>query len=369
MKIRKYDSNDNEETDYVLGMLIIIGVLLLIYTLSYIVAYYTKNNILLQYPDNIDYKENRTLNPNEIGDSIGGVLNPLIGFTAAILTFLAFYIQFKANNEQRDLYYRNQQKDIENLEDNYKVNLRIFKNLVESMLNHYKSFDVLINKYANAEKETPLFSKHLVRSTDSSYEIFKNLDFKEIYTSVVYNFSESKIEWEKEFIEVLNIIDFYDKLINKIVEDSNNHTNKKVIRINEVGEFLNLQMNDILPDPDLYKLDGIIDYLAIVYNRNPDNTPVIPEDEFKVANVEKLYNTFFPKFINSLMMKYRAAEEDKAKFKKFLDIFNHQYKILGGLKGESINLGKEIEEIHLEYFNDKKLFTKVEDFLNNIRVD
>ncbi|GEP93713.1 Putative phage abortive infection protein [Chitinophaga terrae (ex Kim and Jung 2007)] len=36
-----------------------------------------------------------------MGDTIGGITSPLIGLVAAILTFFAFWIQFKANQQQR----------------------------------------------------------------------------------------------------------------------------------------------------------------------------------------------------------------------------------------------------------------------------
>jgi len=38
--------------------------------------------------------------PNEIGDAIGGITNPIIGLIGVLLTFLAFYIQYKANERQ-----------------------------------------------------------------------------------------------------------------------------------------------------------------------------------------------------------------------------------------------------------------------------
>ena len=42
-----------------------------------------------------------TLKPNEIGDTIGGTLGPIVGLIASILTFFAFWAQFDANIEQR----------------------------------------------------------------------------------------------------------------------------------------------------------------------------------------------------------------------------------------------------------------------------
>jgi heme/copper-type cytochrome/quinol oxidase subunit 2 len=39
--------------------------------------------------------------PNEIGDTIGGILGPVIAIIVAALTFLAFWVQYKANEQQK----------------------------------------------------------------------------------------------------------------------------------------------------------------------------------------------------------------------------------------------------------------------------
>lgn len=38
----------------------------------------------------------------QIGDTIGGIMGPFVAIAAAILTFLAFWVQFKANQQQRN---------------------------------------------------------------------------------------------------------------------------------------------------------------------------------------------------------------------------------------------------------------------------
>lgn len=40
----------------------------------------------------------------EIGDTLGGVMNPFIAISGVLLTFLAFYIQFRANRLQRKMF-------------------------------------------------------------------------------------------------------------------------------------------------------------------------------------------------------------------------------------------------------------------------
>ena len=41
----------------------------------------------------------------QIGDTIGGIMNPFVAIAGVILTFVAFYIQYKANKEQREQFF------------------------------------------------------------------------------------------------------------------------------------------------------------------------------------------------------------------------------------------------------------------------
>lgn len=63
----------------------------------------------------------------QIGDTIGGILGPFIAIAAAILTFLAFWVQFKANEQQR--------KDlkIERFENKFYELLQLHKSNVNEM--------------------------------------------------------------------------------------------------------------------------------------------------------------------------------------------------------------------------------------------
>lgn len=70
---------------YLVGFLIIIG------GICYLPTYFTQSE---RY---YFYKETGT-----IGDTIGGTMGPFVAIAAAILTFLAFWVQFKANEQQRN---------------------------------------------------------------------------------------------------------------------------------------------------------------------------------------------------------------------------------------------------------------------------
>lgn len=46
----------------------------------------------------------------QIGDTIGGLMNPFIALAGVIVTGLAFYIQYKANLQQRELFIQGQEE-------------------------------------------------------------------------------------------------------------------------------------------------------------------------------------------------------------------------------------------------------------------
>jgi hypothetical protein len=50
-------------------------------------------------------------NTGQIGDTIGGLMNPFIALAGVIVTGLAFYIQYKANEQQRTLFLAEQEEN------------------------------------------------------------------------------------------------------------------------------------------------------------------------------------------------------------------------------------------------------------------
>jgi len=53
----------------------------------------------------------------QIGDTIGGLMNPFIALAGVIVTGLAFYIQFKANQQQRELFLKEQAENKRQLQE------------------------------------------------------------------------------------------------------------------------------------------------------------------------------------------------------------------------------------------------------------
>lgn len=369
--------NKTKKKDYILISLIILSVILLIYSLMYLINYYTKNNILFYFPENTNTNGNK-LNPNEIGDSIGGILNPIIGFTASILTFLAFYIQFKANKEQREFFYiglvkeKNNykiQKEEDKLKEikNHNSNIRILKILIQSMINYYKSTGENLKIFIEKEQEKPLDMNVFTFVTNSSYENFQKLDFKDLYNSILYSFENSEDLWEKEFINALTKIDFYEKLINDIKLKFEHHVKTKSVNLNIVVEKLNAKIGDVLINTKLKELNGVNDYFAIVYNRTPYNEPIVSDEEFGGTDIGKLQDIFFKNFITSLKQKYDETEDEL--YRENLEFFSLTNKSIGYEKFQASNYVINLQEKYNSYFTENNENLKsIEDFTEKINI-
>lgn len=73
-------------------------------------------------------------NSGQIGDTIGGISSPFIGVAAAVLTFMAFYMQFKANemlSSQFNLQKVDDQRD--KYENNILFLIKQNRSIIESM--------------------------------------------------------------------------------------------------------------------------------------------------------------------------------------------------------------------------------------------
>lgn len=76
----------------------------------------------------------------QIGDTIGGIMGPFVAIIAAWLTFIAFWVQFKANNQQRhDIA-------IERFESNLFEMIHIQQEIINGLVIEYRNLNNNIEK-------------------------------------------------------------------------------------------------------------------------------------------------------------------------------------------------------------------------------
>lgn len=109
--------NDTKDSKWLITFLLIVGVIL-------VTCSFAAPLILTQTAPNEDFVFNSAT--GVIGDTIGGLMNPFIALAGVIMTTLAFYMQYRANEIQRDLFEKQLKIDKETLSEEINRNQKEF---------------------------------------------------------------------------------------------------------------------------------------------------------------------------------------------------------------------------------------------------
>ncbi|WP_179321183.1 putative phage abortive infection protein [Winogradskyella helgolandensis] len=182
---------------------------------SYLVKYYTKLSFLfialavfgglfLLLPafltNNYDFK-----NLGPIGDLVGGFLNPIIGVVAALLTFLAFYIQYLANLQVQEQF------KIQQFESQFYKMLDLHKDNINEMKVTF--FDhVTSQEFAIGIDKKIIPDKKLISS-----EVFRSVEGRKLFHGMVREL---------------------ESIIQVVIEESNKYLGKDISNYPNIYEYL-----------------------------------------------------------------------------------------------------------------------------------
>jgi hypothetical protein len=138
---------------------------------------------------------------SSVGDTISGLMNPFIGISAAILTFLAFYIQKQANDEIKIQFKDQSDKEYDDF-IYHKLSNKL--NLINMELNNFY-FSISGYKKGNSKR---------------NYQgIVAILEVLKIYLNEVDDFPANNIdknELDYKLMEIKSIFIFYDTTLDKV---------------------------------------------------------------------------------------------------------------------------------------------------------
>ena len=126
------------------------------------------------------------INTGQIGDTIGGTMGPFVAIAVGILTFLAFWVQYKANEQQKaDMKDQKDRADIERTETRFFEMLRLHRENVNEM--SYTSYTRQSSKEDVGEEIKRDTAKE---RTTVSRKVFKVIfsDFEELNDEVNHFF-------------------------------------------------------------------------------------------------------------------------------------------------------------------------------------
>ncbi|RZJ52243.1 MAG: hypothetical protein EOO44_12445, partial [Flavobacterium sp.] len=127
------------------------------------------------------YSNKKLDNIGIIGDTVGGLLNPIFAVPATILTFLAFWVQYKANQQQ--------QKDI---------SIQRFENIFFEMIRLHKENvnEMKISGYGVLKSNSIEKKGNDITIIESNTQIERFVEGRKVFVSMVkelvacYNFSK-----------------------------------------------------------------------------------------------------------------------------------------------------------------------------------
>lgn len=151
-----------------------------------------------------------------IGDTIGGIMNPFIAIIGVLLTFLAFYIQYEANNKQvnnfkKDFDAQNVRFEKSQFESQFYEMLRLHKENVNEMRIMGWSFLSEIDKY-NPETTIIGTSENAVHTNFTHKKIDKITEGRKVFVTM---FTELKASFKitKAFLKHIGVSNISDKTI------------------------------------------------------------------------------------------------------------------------------------------------------------
>ncbi|WP_428070393.1 hypothetical protein [Chryseobacterium gambrini] len=243
----------------------------------------------------------------QIGDTLGGIMNPFIALGGVFLTFLAFYMQIKANQIQISQFNDGITNEKENkIIDEKKLsfyNLSLLIIDLDDIIDDIKHKSERIKEYIDLEKQDDLYTNYLYRTPSKKYSRVLETDRLQIYKGFIFFLFEQE-SWLKSYSSLYNILDYLPELFNTIYQKYENHSadlfEKKMILRGELNNLMNnfsqLINNYHSQNPLNYlnipevkiSNNAIYSYYNIVNENVDENQKPISETDFNRINEEIL---------------------------------------------------------------------------------
>ncbi len=193
-----------------------------------------------------------------IGDTIGGIMNPFIALVGILLTFLAFYMQIKANQIQKQLFLdglkaeKEKEKELEKKDAEYKLSLLNID--LETIIKDIDDKASRIKEFFEEERAKPYDANLLFRTPSNKYTRILDLDRLSIYKGFKLFLGDNE-KWLKSFNRLYSSLDYLPLFFDEVYNIYDNHAKTKFEKKTEVTKSLlefNKMSSQFLTD---YKLE------------------------------------------------------------------------------------------------------------------
>jgi hypothetical protein len=342
-----------------------ITIILLIVSVLTVIFSFIAPIIFTEYQCNSRYDFTNT---GAIGDTIGGLMNPFIALAGIILTFMAFYMQIKANQIQilqfKQGIKEEKEKDIRNEKIDCYNKISLLKYDIQSIVKDIFSKAENIKTYYEKEKSNSFDTNILLRSPSKEYTRILETDRLSIYKG--FQFFVTEKDWLKSFSNLYNILDFLPDFFKNIYDIYENHSNdifrQKMEVRNDLIEFMNInsqminaykaekQNIDYLNYP-ASKLcnETLFKYYEIVEQSFDENKRPIKETDFHRIDIDVL------KYFLDISIKYRNEQNDfDRRLEPIIEFVSNIRRKIVLIKNRMIEVSDNIENEYFKLMIDNK---------------
>ncbi len=322
-----------------------------------------------------------------IGDTIGGIMNPFIALVGILLTFLAFYMQIKANQIQKQLFLdglkagKKKEDDLEKKDAQYKLSLLTMD--LEIILTDIGSKAEKIKTYFENERAKPYDANLLYRTPSKKYTRILDLDRLSIFKGFKLFLSEDE-KWIKEFNNLYNTLDYLPMFFDEIYKIYDNHSSvkleKKTIVTNSLIEFNNMgsqlltdykiehNENDYLNFPASSSVNEAISTYYEIIAKNYDE-----DGNFKSeADYDEFSNDMLKPFIEEVLKQREDPSTYDRRLETIAQVASDIRKQIHLIKQESLWFANNVQQQYNSLIVDKENFKsthtvikEINDFVSN----
>lgn len=294
----------------------------------------------------------------QIGDTIGGIINPFIALAGVLLTFLAFYMQIKANQIQitqfkeglekdKELRLLIERKDYFNKLSLLKVDLTAIESDIKSKAKNLKDF------FEN-EKKLPFQTNFLIRTPSKNYSRILEIDRLSIFNGFNEFFSHRE-RWIKEFSNLYNILDFLPELFKDLYDKYEYHSKdmfdkKMLVRngliqlMDRLSELINIYKRETNPEDYLkYPASALANETIFRYYKIIEESFDEDRNPIKETDLNEIDETVL-KFFNQEALAIRNGEDGyDIRLEPIVELISSLRKQIYLVKQRAIEFSESIE--------------------------
>ena len=157
-------------------------------------------------------------NTGEIGDTIGGTMSPFVGIAGVIMTFVAFMMQVRANEIQREQLGKTfLMKDVESMIEDRRA-MELMKIDVDNAISDIESRCRCIDEFCTKIKQNPFDEVPLMRPSVTSLSRYQSIDRNRVFNAFKAFVGD---DGAALFQKTYSYLDFYHESVFELNEDVN----------------------------------------------------------------------------------------------------------------------------------------------------